>query len=325
MGSSEVGQFLTHLATERHVSASTQNQALAALLFLYKSVLGIDIGLIDGVVRAKRPRRLPVVLTLDEVKRLFSKMEGVVLLVCQLLYGSGLRLIECLNLRVKDIDFERNEIVVRDGKGSKDRITMLPVSIKQKLTEHLEHVRRTNLADLRRGLGHAPLPEELFIQTVIITCCWADPKVEREAGLDYMKNLVGIIVAVVGGFTALWLHDWWNRRLAEKRLATRPQLTPGRFGQTYFGEQEARARLAGEVREILSHHVPYSLDGLQPADQFIAHLRMDELDSMATVEVVLELEKRYAIEIPDSDAEALHTVGELVDYLDRRLNGDARA
>jgi site-specific recombinase XerD len=117
MGKEEVGQFLSHLAVDGRVAASTQNQALNALVFLYKQVLERDVGLIDGVVRAKRPKRLPVVLTRDEVKQLFAGLSGVELIVCTLLYGSGLRVLECLRMRVKDIDFARNEITVRDGKG----------------------------------------------------------------------------------------------------------------------------------------------------------------------------------------------------------------
>ena len=126
MGESEIAQFLSSLATDRHVSASTQNQAFNAVLFLYKEVLGKKIGLVDGVVRAKRPQRLPVVLTRDEVKKVIDRMSGTPRLMALLLYGGGLRLMECCCLRVKDIDFPSNEIVVRAGKGDKDRHTMLP-------------------------------------------------------------------------------------------------------------------------------------------------------------------------------------------------------
>lgn len=124
MSKEEVSAFLTHLAVARHVSASTQNQALAALLFLYREVLNTEIGWIDNVVRAKKPQRLPVVLTREEVRAVFAKLEPNSRLVAILLYGAGLRLMECLRLRVKDIDFSRNEIIVRDGKGAKDRVTM---------------------------------------------------------------------------------------------------------------------------------------------------------------------------------------------------------
>jgi integron integrase len=161
MGKDEVTRFLTHLALSERVSASTQNQAFNALPFLYHKVLEKDLGLVDGVVRAKRSSRLPVVLTIDEVRRLFVHLDGVVLLVCRLLYGAGFRLLECLHMRVKDIDFERNEITVRDGKGGKDRVTMLPASCKQALSEHLQRMRQLHLEDLRRGLGRVPLPHAL--------------------------------------------------------------------------------------------------------------------------------------------------------------------
>jgi acyl carrier protein len=135
-----------------------------------------------------------------------------------------------------------------------------------------------------------------------------------------MNAIMGLVVAVVGAFAAVWVHDRWHRRIAQRRLAGRPELTPDEFGLEYFGARNSRAKVAAQVREILSHHVPYELEGLHPRDRFIEDMRMDELDSMSTVEVVVELEKHFGIEIPDSDAESLRTVGELVDYLDRRLN-----
>jgi hypothetical protein len=133
MGEQEVNAFLTHLAVGDRVAASTQNQALAALLFLYDNVLHRPLGRIEGVVRARRPRRLPVVLTPKEVRAVLDGLDGTPRLVCTLLYGSGLRLLEGLRLRVKDIDFQRNEIAVRDGKGGKDRMTMLPTAVKAPL------------------------------------------------------------------------------------------------------------------------------------------------------------------------------------------------
>lgn len=159
MGSPEVNEFLSYLAIKERVSASTQTQALSALVFLYRHVLETDIGLLDGVVRARRPARVPVVLTRSEVRRLLTHLDGAVLLVCTLLYGSGLRLLECLRLRVKDIDFERSQIAVRDGKGQKDRVTLLPASCKPQLLDHLARVGRLHEDDLRRGLGRAPLPD----------------------------------------------------------------------------------------------------------------------------------------------------------------------
>lgn len=161
MGTPEINAFLSHLAVAGRVSASTQTQALSALVFLYRRILGKDVGWLDGVVRAKRPARLPVVLTRDEVRRLFAQMDGVPLLVCRLLFGGGLRLLECLNLRIKDIDFDRCELTIRDGKGFKDRVTTLPASVKEALREHLEKVRRLHENDLRGGLGRAPLPSAL--------------------------------------------------------------------------------------------------------------------------------------------------------------------
>jgi integrase len=153
MGEPEIAQFLSNLASDAHVSASTQNQALNALLFLYKQVLEKNIGLIQGVVRANRPKRLPVVLTFEEVKRILGCLESTRWLMAVLLYGAGLRLLECCHLRVKDIDFSRNQIVVRAGKGNKDRYTMLPAAVVEPLRKHLQAVKRLHEEDLTRGLG----------------------------------------------------------------------------------------------------------------------------------------------------------------------------
>ena len=161
MGEQEIARFLSSLASESHVSASTQNQALNALLFLYHKVLEKKIGLIQGVVRAKRPRRLPVVLTKEEVKRVLSCMTGTPWLMALLLYGAGLRLMECCRLRVKDVDFSRNQIVVRAGKGDKDRYTMLPAAAKDPLLRHLQAVKRQHEEELRQGLGRVSLPDAL--------------------------------------------------------------------------------------------------------------------------------------------------------------------
>jgi integron integrase len=161
MGEPEITRFLSSLATDNHVSASTQNQALSALLFLYQEVLGLDLDWLKDVVRARRPIRLPVVLTRDEVDAVLRELRGVPWLMASLMYGSGLRLMECCRLRVKDIDLARGEIVVRDGKGAKDRVTLLPARLRQPLTSHLEQVSRLHQQDLRRGDGRAPLPGAL--------------------------------------------------------------------------------------------------------------------------------------------------------------------
>jgi integron integrase len=161
MAETEIAQFLSGLATAGRVSASTQNQAFNALLFLYSEVLNRKIGVIAGVVRAKRPQRLPVVLTKEEVKKVINHMNGVPRLMAILLYGAGLRLMECCRLRIKDIDFSSNEIVIRAGKGDKDRHTMLPTGVKEVLFKHIEANRSQHQEDIRKGLGRVGLPHAL--------------------------------------------------------------------------------------------------------------------------------------------------------------------
>ncbi|MFZ4803473.1 MAG: integron integrase [Synechococcus lacustris] len=161
MGGPEINAFLTHLAVEERVSASTQNQALAALLFLYRQVLGMDPGCLEGVVRARRSKRLPVVLSVEEVRTVLQQMEGPPALVCRLLYGGGLRLMEALRLRVKDLDFAGKQLVIRGGKGNKDRVTVLPQNQMEPLQFHLQEVRRLHRLDLAAGWGKVPLPGAL--------------------------------------------------------------------------------------------------------------------------------------------------------------------
>ena len=161
MGAAEIEAYLTHLAVKRDVSASTQNQALAALLFLYKQVLKQELPWLDNVVRAKRPQHMPVVLTRDEVQRVLARLSGVPWLVASLLYGAGLRLTEALRLRVKDVEFSRREILVRDGKGQKDRVTVLPGTVIAVLQEYLLKVKRLHERDLAEGFGRANLPYAL--------------------------------------------------------------------------------------------------------------------------------------------------------------------
>jgi len=161
LGGPEVTAFLNYLARERKVAAATQNQALSALLFLYKEVLGQPLPWLEDLERAKRPARLPSVLTRDEVQRLLGQMQGVKWLMASLLYGAGLRLRECLKLRVKDVDFGYRQILVRDGKGAKDRVTMLPQSVIDPLQAHLVRVQTLHEQDLAAGYGDVELPDAL--------------------------------------------------------------------------------------------------------------------------------------------------------------------
>jgi integron integrase len=157
MGASEIGAFLSWLAVQRRVSASTQNQALSAVLFLYRDVLEMEVGAIEQVPRARVPSRLPVVLSRDEVGRLMEHVNGKIWIIVALLYGAGLRIEECLQLRVKDVDFDRHQIVVRRGKGQKDRRTMLPVAVREPLQAHLTEVKRQHERDLAQGAGRTML------------------------------------------------------------------------------------------------------------------------------------------------------------------------
>jgi integron integrase len=161
MGRPEVSAFLTHLAARERVSASTQNQALSALLFLYGQVLGADIGWLDDVVRARRPARVPVVLTREEVRAVLAELEGTQKLMASLLYGAGLRLLECCRLRVKDLELGRGEIVVREGKGGRDRVTILPGQLIAPLATQIERVRAQHARDLAAGAGSVELPQAL--------------------------------------------------------------------------------------------------------------------------------------------------------------------
>ncbi len=161
LAEADVNRFLTHLAVKEHVAASTQNQALSAILFLYEHVLEQPLDRVEGVVRARRPKRLPVVLTVDEVSRVMAHLSGDKWLIAMLLYGGGLRLLEALRLRVKDLDFQRSAITVREGKGDKDRVTTMPQAVIHPLQEHLQRVRAIHQQDLADGYGRVELPHAL--------------------------------------------------------------------------------------------------------------------------------------------------------------------
>ncbi|MEX2555882.1 MAG: integron integrase [Actinomycetota bacterium] len=173
----DVNAFLSDLAVTHKVAAATQNQALAALLFFYEHVLERPLDRVEGVVRARKPKRMPVALTRDEVGVMFEHLEGVPLLVCKILYGAGLRLTEGLSLRVKDLDFGRQEFLVRDGKGAKDRVTMLPEALRGPLEQHLRVIRRQHAKDLARGLGRVPMPTALARKY---------PRADREWGWQWV-------------------------------------------------------------------------------------------------------------------------------------------
>jgi integron integrase len=173
LGAAEVTAFLNHLARERNVAAATQNQALSALLFLYREVLQQPLPWLDQLERAKRPARLPTVLSPAEVRRLLAAMQGTKWLMASLLYGAGLRLTECLKLRVKDVDFEYRQIVVRDGKGAKDRVTMLPLSVLEPLKRQLALAKAMHEADLAAGYGDVELPDALARKYPRAPYAWA--------------------------------------------------------------------------------------------------------------------------------------------------------
>jgi len=161
MGAPEIAAFLTHLAVDEQIAASTQNQARCALLFFYRHVLQLDLGALPDIEPAKQSQRLPVVLTRDEVRAVLVQLSGTYRLMAQLLYGGGLRLMECVRLRVKDLDFAQTQLIVRDGKGAKDRVTTLPTRLVIPLQDHLRIVERTYQEDLARGYGAVYLPNAL--------------------------------------------------------------------------------------------------------------------------------------------------------------------
>lgn len=157
----EINDFLNHLALKQRVSASTQTQALSAILFLYRYLFHREIGTLDHLIRARKPHRLPVVMTRDEVRSVIQELHGVYRLMAGLMYGSGLRLMECLRLRVQDLDLQTHQVLVRDGKGAKDRITMLPQSVVGPLGEHLKRARALHQRDVKEGWGRVVLPHAL--------------------------------------------------------------------------------------------------------------------------------------------------------------------
>jgi integron integrase len=207
----KIEAFLTHIAETRNISAATQNQAMNALLFLYKTVFRMEVdGRIDAV-RAKKPKRLPVVMTRDEVNLVLNEMNGVNGLMASVLYGTGLRLKECLNLRVKDVDFERGQVMVRSGKGDKDRVTMLPERLICSLKAQIDKVENQHLIDLSKGYGRVNLPNALARKY---------PNAEKELLWQYIFPSKNIIKSREGKMIRMHVHED-NLPKAVKRAASR--------------------------------------------------------------------------------------------------------
>ena len=216
MGKPELEAFLTSLAVQRNVSASTQSQALSALLFLYKEVLGLPFPWLDEVTRAKKPVRLPTVLTVDEVKLLLKYLDDPLMdLIVRLLYGTGMRLLECLRLRVKDVEFTRREIVVREGKGNKDRVTMLPDSLAERMRAQMVFVKGQHAQDLAVNRGEVWLPDALAAKY---------PNASRALAWQYVFPADGFSVDPRSGAVRRHHVDEKRVQRAVKRAAERAQL-----------------------------------------------------------------------------------------------------
>ena len=225
MGAAEISKFLTWLAVERHVSGSTQNQALSALLFLYKDVLGIEVGRLDQVPRARLPIRVPVVLSRDEVSSVLKQLTGKIWIIVVILSGAGLRIQDCLGLRVKDVDFDRHQIVVRRGKGQKDVRTMLPVAVRDRLQAHLEEVRRQHERDLARGVGRASCRSHSIVSIRTLQRTGPGSLSFRPRGSAAINGGVHLLAFI---YTSLW-----SRRRLRKPCAGRG--SPNALVRTFSG------------------------------------------------------------------------------------------
>jgi len=248
MGVVEVEAFLSHLAVERSVSASTQNQAKSALLFLYKEVLQIELPWLGNVTQAKVPKRLPVVMTQNEVRAVLARLDGVTWLICSLIYGSGLRIMECLRLRVKDLDLERCEILVREGKGFKDRVTMLPTSLVEPLKQQMERVKTLHEQDLVKGYGDVFLPFALDKKY---------PSAGREWGWQYVFPSRNISVDPLSGVVRRHHADEKAIQRAVKKAVMAAEITKFATPHTFRHSFATHLLQSGydirTVQELLGH------------------------------------------------------------------------
>ncbi len=248
MAAKEIGEFLTHLAVNNNVTSSTQNQALNALVFLYKKVLRMEPGIFENVIRSKRPHRLPTVLTKAEVKKLLDALTGTPKLMAAILYGTGMRAMELLRLRVKDLDFYRGIITIREGKGDKDRITMMPGACVEPLRTHLKRVQLLHEQDVKNGLGRAYLPHALSIKY---------PNMDKSWGWQYVFPAKGLSIDPRSGMQA---RHHVHESALQKTIKQAAQLAgilkhagPHTLRHSFATHLLEKGRDIREIQELLGH------------------------------------------------------------------------